>query len=52
VLGDYVRHDNEARPHRGIQLATPLVLHDQPRIGEICRADILGGIIYEYDRAG
>jgi len=51
VLGDYVRHDNEARPHRGRQLATPLPLHDQPRMGEICRRDILGGIIHEYDRA-
>jgi len=51
VLGDYVRHYNEARPHRGRQLATPLPLHDQPRIGEICRRDILGGIIHEYDRA-
>jgi putative transposase len=51
VLGDYVRHYNEACPHRGRQLATPLPLHDQPRIGEICRRDILGGIIHEYDRA-
>lgn len=24
VLADYVRHSNEARPHRGRQLATPL----------------------------
>ena len=51
VLGDYVRHYNETRPHQGRQLATPLPLHDQPRTGEICRRDILGGIIHEYDRA-
>jgi len=51
VLGTYVRHYNESRPHRGRQLATPLPLHDPPRIGEICRRDILGGIIHEYDRA-
>jgi len=51
VLGDYVRHYNEARPHRGRQLATPLPLHNQPRIGEICRRDIFCGIIHEYDRA-
>jgi putative transposase len=51
VLDAYVRHYNEARPHRGRQLATPLPLHTQPRTGEICRRDILGGIIHEYDRA-
>jgi putative transposase len=51
VLGTYVRHYNEFRPHRGRQLATPLPGHDQPRTGEICRRDILGGIIHEYDRA-
>jgi putative transposase len=51
VLDAYVRHYNEARPHRGRQLATPLPLHNQPRTGEICRRDILGGIIHEYDRA-
>jgi len=51
VLADYVRHYNEARPHRGRQLAPPLPRHDQPRTGEICRRDILGGIIHEYNRA-
>jgi len=51
VLGTYVHHYNEARPHRGRQLATPLPLHNQPSTGEICRRDILGGIIHEYDRA-
>jgi len=51
VLADYVRHYNEARPHRGGKLANPLPRHDQPRTGEICRRDILGGIIHEYDRA-
>jgi len=51
VLGDYVRPYNEARPHRGRQLATSLPLHDQPRIGEICPRNILDGMIHEYDRA-
>jgi len=51
VLGTYVRHYNESRPHRGRRLATPLPRHDQPRTGEICRRDILRGIIHEYDRA-
>jgi hypothetical protein len=31
VLEAYVRHYNEAGPHRGRKLATPLPLHDQPR---------------------
>ena len=51
VLADYVRHYNQSRPHRGRQLATPLPRHDQPHTGEICRRDIFGGIIHEYDRA-
>ncbi len=51
VLDAYVRHYNEARPHRGRQLATPLPRHDQPRIGETCRRDILGDIIHECDWA-
>jgi transposase InsO family protein len=51
VLADYVRHYNEARPHRGRKLATPLAHSAQSHTGEICRRDILGGIIHEYDRA-
>jgi putative transposase len=51
VIGAYVRHYNEARPHRGRQLANPQPRHNQPRTGEICRRQILGGIIHEYDRA-
>ncbi|MDA8283470.1 MAG: integrase core domain-containing protein [Actinomycetota bacterium] len=51
VLGFYVRHYNESRPHRGRQLAPPLPRHDQPHTGEIYRRDILGGIIHEYGRA-
>ncbi len=50
VLATYVRHYNESRPHRGRQLAPPLLGHEQPRTGEICRRDIFGGIIHEYDR--
>ena len=51
VLGFYVRHYNESRPHRGRQLAPPLPRHDQPHTGQIYRRDILDGIIHEYDRA-
>jgi hypothetical protein len=51
LLAVYVRHYNEARPHRGSQLATPLPHSAQSHTREICRRDILGGIIHEYDRA-
>ncbi len=51
VLGTCVRHDNESRPHRERRLATPLPRHEQPGTGEVCRRDIFGGIIHEYDRA-
>jgi transposase InsO family protein len=51
VLGEYVRHYNQARPHRGRQLAAPLARRDPSTGGEICRREVLGGIIHEYDRA-
>ncbi|MGH9107631.1 MAG: integrase core domain-containing protein [Acidimicrobiales bacterium] len=51
VLGDYVRHYNESRPHRGLQLGTPLPRHDQPSTGKVRRRDILDGLVHEYDRA-
>ena len=52
VLDEYVRHYNEARPHRGLQLAQP-VPHPvtAPEGGPIARRDILGGIVHEYERA-
>jgi transposase InsO family protein len=52
VLTKYVRHYNEARPHRGLELGQPI-----PRTGTaianglITRRDILGGIVHEYERA-
>ena len=52
VLSGYLRHYNEARPHRGLQLAQPL-----PRPvnsitgGKVIRRDILGGIVHKYERA-
>jgi transposase InsO family protein len=51
VLDEYVRDYNEARPHRGLQLAQP-VPHPvtAPEGGPIARRDILGGIVHEYER--
>ena len=52
VLAEYVRHYNEARPHRGLQLSQPIP-HPVTAIGgeAITRRDVLGGIIHEYDWA-
>ena len=52
VLDAYVRHYNEARPHRGLQLTQPIPRPlTAPDVGAITRRDILGGIVHEYDRA-
>jgi hypothetical protein len=52
VLDEYVRHYNQASPHRGLQLAQP-ISHpvSTPDGRSITRRDILGGIVHEYDRA-
>ena len=52
VLDEYLRQYNEARPHRGLQLAQPIPHPDPaPGCGVITRRDILGGVIHEYARA-
>jgi len=55
VLGVYVEHYNRERPHRGLDLGTPI--DSQSRAGRACgrgpveRRDLLGGLIHEYCRA-
>ncbi len=52
VLAEYVRHYNEARRHRGLQLSQPIARQVTAIGGEaITRRDVIGGIIHEYDRA-
>jgi transposase InsO family protein len=52
VLDVYVRHYNEARPHRRLQLSQPIAGPvTQIGAGAITRRDVLGGIVHEYDRA-
>jgi hypothetical protein len=55
VLGVYVEHYNSARPHRGLDLQTPLPASPLParpgRAGPIERIDRLGGLIHEYRHA-
>ena len=54
VLAEYLEHYNRARPHRGIDLATPegregpVLTDGVPRIH---RRDVLGGLIHEYEVA-
>jgi putative transposase len=53
VLSEYLRHYNAARPHRGIDLQTP-VPTAAPPVGprdEVTRVDLLDGLIHEYRRA-
>jgi hypothetical protein len=55
LLRIYTEHYNDARPHRGLNLATPNVPTPEPnqrRSGlQFRRRDLLGGLIHEYDRA-
>jgi putative transposase len=54
VLGVYVQHYNRERPHRGLDLATPIGSQDPPREASdadpVRRRDVLGGLIHEYSR--
>lgn len=51
VLHEYVRHYNQARPHRGLGLAVPEPRPGLDHGGPVRRHDVLGGIIHEYERA-
>src|SRR6266496_2287016 len=58
VLRVYVRHYNERRPHRALDLRAPAQLRTpspppEPagRVIEIRRRDLLGGLIHEYEAA-
>ena len=52
VLRTYIGHYNEARPHRGLALRTPIgnpspAVRDL-RAANVRRRDVLGGLIHEY----
>lgn len=55
VLAIYVQHYNSGRPHRSLDLQTPLpaspLLARTGRVGPIERIDRLGGLIHEYRHA-
>jgi hypothetical protein len=55
VLGVYVEHYNQERPHRGLALATPNGPNRHTancsHPGPVRRRDLLAGLIHEYSRA-
>jgi putative transposase len=56
VLRVYVKHYNEHRPHRALELEAPdrpfgLAVVGEDRQGRVRRRDLLGGLIHEYHRA-
>ncbi len=52
ILAEYVEHYNQARPHRGLDLAPPHpVTVAADAVGTIRRRDVLGGLIHEYELA-
>jgi hypothetical protein len=51
VRGEYVAHDNAARPHRALGLRPPLAQAQPVSLaGGIARQDRLGGLIHEHER--
>jgi putative transposase len=51
ILGAYVRHYNQQRPHRGLGLAVPQPQEPSSTLlspGKVGRRDLLGGLIHEY----
>lgn len=50
VLGNYIPHYNERRPHQGLAGRCPVPLAPEPRRGPIQRRDVLDGLIHDYER--
>ena len=51
ILGEYVGHYNEQRPHRGLDLGVPPPSNQIPATPpplRVRRRDVLGGLIHEY----
>ncbi len=52
VLSAYAEHYNRVRPHRGLDLEPPDPgLRAKGTGTKVCRRDVLGGLIHEYDRS-
>jgi transposase InsO family protein len=56
ILRTYTVHYNGQRPHRGLELKTPVPrldpLHSPEDGARVRRHDVLGGVIHEYELAG
>ncbi len=50
VLGAYVAHDNQARPHQGLDQRCPSPRPVALPQGPVQRRDVVGGLIHEYYR--
>jgi hypothetical protein len=50
VLREYVRHYNQQRPHRGLDLGVPSgrTAPLEPVSLTVRRRDVLGGLVHEY----
>jgi putative transposase len=57
VLTEYLQHYNGVRPHRALDLHPPdparavTTIGPPPAPADVRRADVLGGLIHEYQRA-
>ena len=51
ILGDYIEHYNQARPHRGLKLEQPVPRPTTTVGGNIIRRDSLGVVVHEYELA-
>jgi putative transposase len=54
VLDEYVRHYNDERPHRSLELRPPSAINEPSvlRVGAVVRRrDRLGGLVHEYYQA-
>jgi transposase InsO family protein len=50
ALGEFVRYYNARRPHRSLELRPPEGPVGEGTEGEVCRRDILGGLVNDYYR--
>jgi putative transposase len=56
VFDEYLRHYNDERPHRGLALRPPRIVHSESSPGAVPvatpvqRRNRLGGLIHEYHR--
>ncbi len=50
VLAEYAEYYNHRRPHQGLDQRRPAGAEWAPGNGDVCRREVLGGIIHDYNR--